>query len=90
MGGKVTKIGPSEGFCTETASSIVLVGTAHLGIPVSTTHVIAGSIMGAGSVKGSKAVRWITARRILLAWILTIPLTALCAALCYWIFSIFI
>lgn len=90
MAGKVTKIGPQEGFCTETASSIVLIGTAHFGIPVSTTHVIAGSIMGAGSVKGSKAVRWITARRILLAWILTIPLTALCAAGCYWIISIFI
>lgn len=87
MGGKVTKIGPQEGFCSETASSIVLIGTAHFGIPVSTTHVIAGSIMGAGSVKGSKAVRWITARRILWAWVLTIPLTALCSALFYFIFS---
>lgn len=89
MGTQITKIRCMEGFCAETASSLVLLGTAHFGIPVSTTHVIAGSIMGVGAIEHSGSVRWVTARKIIWAWLLTIPLTAGCAAVCYWIVSLF-
>ncbi len=61
------------------AAAFVLLGTAHFGIPVSTTHVISGSIMGVGAVEHAANVRWITARKIVWAWILTIPATALFA-----------
>jgi PiT family inorganic phosphate transporter len=83
MGTKITKIGATEGFCAETAAACVLLGTQHLGIPVSTTHVIAGSIMGVGAVKPAATVRWVTARRIVWSWLLTIPLTAACSAVIY-------
>lgn len=85
MGTGITKIRSTEGFCAESSAALVLMGTAHLGIPVSTTHVIAGSIMGVGSVEGARCVRWGTARRIVLAWFMTIPLTALCSALTYFL-----
>ena len=85
MGTKITKITAMEGFCAETSSAAVLMGTAHFGIPVSTTHVIAGSIMGVGTVEGAASVRWVTARRILWAWVLTIPLTGVCSALVYYL-----
>ncbi|MBN2189302.1 MAG: inorganic phosphate transporter [Chitinispirillaceae bacterium] len=83
MGTKITKLYAKEGFCAETASALVLMGTAHFGIPVSTTHVIAGSIMGVGTVEQAGKVRWGMARKIVWAWFLTIPLTALCSALVY-------
>ena len=83
MGTRITKIGPSEGFCSGAASAGVLFFATHLGIPVSTTHVISGSIMGVGSVGSAGKVRWITARKIIWAWLLTIPLTASCAAIAY-------
>jgi len=87
MGTGITKIRSPEGFCAESSSALVLMGTAHFGIPVSTTHVIAGSIMGVGTVKGARSVRWGTARNIIWAWFLTIPLTAICSALAYLIIS---
>ena len=90
MGTRITKIRPLEGFCAETASAIVMFVTAHFGIPVSTTHVIAGSIMGVGTVERASAVRWVTARRIVWAWLLTIPFTAACSALSYLFISLFI
>jgi PiT family inorganic phosphate transporter len=90
MGTKITKIRAKEGFCAETAAAIVLLGTAHFGIPVSTTHVIAGSIMGVGAVEQAAKVRWITARKIVYAWLLTIPVSALIAALCYLVFGSFL
>jgi inorganic phosphate transporter, PiT family len=89
MGTKITKLYAKEGFCAETASALVLMGTAHFGIPVSTTHVIAGSIMGVGMVEQAGKVRWGTARKIIWAWFLTIPLTALCAAACYSLMYVF-
>ncbi len=89
MGTKITKIHALEGFCAETAAAIVLIGTAEAGIPVSTTHVIAGSIMGVGAVEHAANVRWGTARTILWAWLLTIPATAICGALCYWTVNLF-
>ena len=76
MGTRITKIQAMEGFCAETSSAIVLLVTQHFGIPVSTTHVIAGSIMGVGTVEHAATVRWITARKILWAWLLTIPLSS--------------
>jgi inorganic phosphate transporter, PiT family len=88
MGTSITKIRSTEGFCAETAAALVLMGTAHFGIPVSTTHVIAGAIMGVGTVEGAKNVRWATARKIVWAWLLTIPLTASCSALVYGIYTL--
>lgn len=89
MGTKISKLYAKEGFCAETASALVLMGTAHFGIPVSTTHVIAGSIMGVGTVERAGKVHWVTARKIVFAWLLTIPLTALCAAACYSLMYVF-
>ncbi len=83
MGTSITKIRAMEGFCAETASALVLLATAHAGIPVSTTHVIAGSIMGVGTVEHAKNLRWGTARKIVWAWVITIPASALFSGLTY-------
>jgi Phosphate/sulphate permeases len=90
MGTSITRIRPMEGFCAETAAACVLIGTQHFGIPVSTTHVISGAIMGVGTVEHVKSVRWITARKILWAWILTIPSSAFFAFMIYKTFSVFL
>ena len=90
MGTRITKIRAMEGFCAETASSSVMLLTAHFGIPVSTTHVIAGSIMGVGTVERAAGVRWLTARKIVWAWLLTIPFTGLIGALSYYAISLFV
>jgi PiT family inorganic phosphate transporter len=87
MGTKITKIHAKEGFCAESAAALVLLGTAHFGIPVSTTHVIAGAIMGVGAVEQAAKVRWVTARKILWAWLLTIPVAAVCAAIAFFAVS---
>jgi PiT family inorganic phosphate transporter len=84
MGMKITKLKPVGGFCAETAAAASLLGTALAGIPVSTTHTIAGGIMGVGSVQRLSAVRWGVAGRIVWAWILTIPVAGIVAALCFW------
>jgi len=83
MAHRITKLRPYQGFCAETAGGVVLVGMANLGIPVSTTHAIAGSIMGVGSTKGVKSVRWGMSRNIVLAWVLTIPFSAIVGAASY-------
>ena len=80
MGMRLTKLRPVGGFCAETAGAVMLIGTAIGGIPVSTTHTITGSIMGVGTTQRFSAVRWGVAGRIVWAWILTIPLSALIAA----------
>lgn len=90
MGQKVTKLTPFEGFAAETAGAIALFGTARLGIPVSTTHTITGSIMGVGMLKRVSAVRWGVTINLIWAWVLTIPVSALLAALFYWILVPFI
>lgn len=87
MGLRLTKLRPFEGFSAETSAGGVLLFTALLGIPVSTTHTITGSIMGVGVVKRVSAVRWIVANKIIWAWILTIPVTASLAALFYLVVS---
>jgi PiT family inorganic phosphate transporter len=90
MGTSITKIRAMEGFCSNAAASVVLIGTAHMGIPVSTTHVIAGSIMGVGTVKQAGTVRWITARKIIWAWIITIPSSSIFAATTYFLLTRFL
>ena len=83
MGVKLTHLKPVGGFCAETAGAMVLFGTAMAGIPVSTTHTIAGSIMGVGSTRRISAVRWGIAGRIVIAWVVTIPIASLLAALIF-------
>ncbi|HTC93783.1 MAG TPA: inorganic phosphate transporter [Terriglobales bacterium] len=83
MGTKITKLKPVGGFCAETAAALTLVATALTGIPVSTTHTITGAIVGVGSTQHISAVRWGIARRIVWAWVLTIPAAALVAAIVF-------
>ncbi|MEO7673366.1 MAG: inorganic phosphate transporter, partial [Pyrinomonadaceae bacterium] len=83
MGTKIVKLQPVGGFCAETAGAITLFGATMAGIPVSTTHTITGSIVGVGSAKRFSAVKWGVASRIVWAWVLTIPMAALIAALSY-------
>lgn len=83
MGNRITKITPIEGFCAQTAGSLTLFITEILHVPVSTTHVITGSIIGVGSVKRLSAVRWGVTKDLLIAWILTIPVSAVMAILVY-------
>ncbi|HPG55867.1 MAG TPA: inorganic phosphate transporter [Candidatus Enterocola sp.] len=90
MGDKITKLTPVEGFCAETSGAITLFLTEVLKVPVSTTHVITGSIIGVGSVKRLSAVRWGVTVDLLVAWILTIPVSAVLAMSVYFIVSLFL
>ncbi len=85
MGTKITKVTPLEGVCAETAGALTLFTVSQMGIPVSTTHTITGSIIGVGATKRLSAVRWGVTINLLWAWILTIPVSALLAALIYWV-----
>jgi PiT family inorganic phosphate transporter len=85
MGMKITKLAPFGGFSAETSAASVLFLTAHLGIPVSTTHTIAGAIIGVGVTRRLSAVRWWVARRIVYAWVLTIPASAAISAATYYL-----
>jgi PiT family inorganic phosphate transporter len=90
MGQKITKLKPVGGFCAETGGAITLFLATGLGIPVSTTHTITGSIVGVGSAQSASAVRWGVAGNIVLAWILTIPCAAAMSAIAWWAsFSLF-
>jgi PiT family inorganic phosphate transporter len=84
MGQKITKLKPFEGFCAETAGALTLFGATHFGIPVSTTHTITGSIIGAGARKGVSAVKWGVTTKIFWAWILTIPVSAIFSAIVFY------
>jgi PiT family inorganic phosphate transporter len=90
MGSKITKLRPVGGFAAESAGAITLFGTALAGIPVSTTHTITGAIVGVGATYRLSAVRWGVARRIVWAWIFTIPASAVIAAACYWVIRLFL
>lgn len=90
MGQRITKLKPFEGFCAETAGALTLFGATHFGIPVSTTHTITGSIMGAGARRGLGAVRWGVTRKIFWAWVLTIPVSAMISALVYLLLNLVI
>ncbi len=89
MGSKITKVTPLEGVCAETAGATTLFLTEQMGIPVSTTHTITGAIIGVGATKRLSAVRWGVTINLLWAWILTIPISALIAAITYGIVNIF-
>ncbi len=89
MGSKITKLKPVGGFCAEAAGAITLFGTALAGIPVSTTHTITGAIVGVGTTNRVSAVRWGIARRIVWAWVLTIPASAGVAMLAFWLIRLF-
>jgi PiT family inorganic phosphate transporter len=90
MGTRITKVTPLEGVSAETAGAATLFLTEHLGIPVSTTHTITGAIIGVGATKRLSAVRWGVTVNLLWAWILTIPVSALLAAIAFYILKIFI
>jgi PiT family inorganic phosphate transporter len=81
MGQRITKLRPIDGFCAETASAFSIFFATHLGVPVSTTHVITGAISGVGTAKRASAVRWHVALRIVWAWIFTIPCAGLIAVI---------
>ena len=91
MGSKITRLSPQQGVCAELGGSIMLFGATWLGIPVSTTHTITGSIMGVGAARRASAVRWGVAGNIVWAWIFTIPASAFVAAVFYgvslWLFD---
>ncbi|MDR0829346.1 MAG: inorganic phosphate transporter [Prevotellaceae bacterium] len=89
MGNKITKLTVMEGFAAQTSGALTLFITEILKVPVSTTHVITGSIMGVGAVKRLSAVRWGVTKDLLVAWLLTIPVSALLAATVYFIVSLF-
>jgi PiT family inorganic phosphate transporter len=87
MGTRITKLRPFGGFCAETAGGITVLLASHLGVPVSTTHTITGAIIGVGAAQRLSAVRWGVAKRIVWAWILTMPMSAVIAALAYLVLS---
>jgi PiT family inorganic phosphate transporter len=86
MGQKLVKLQPVQGFAAETTAACVIYGASMLGVPVSTTHVISTSIMGVGATKRLSAVKWGVVERIVWAWVLTLPVTALLGAAFVWLF----
>jgi inorganic phosphate transporter, PiT family len=90
MGTKITKLQPIGGFCAELASAVSIIGASLGGIPVSTTHTIAGAIMGVGATRRLTAVRWGVAGTLVWAWVLTIPITALVSAIIYSLSVVFL
>jgi PiT family inorganic phosphate transporter len=89
MGSKITRLTPMQGFCAEAGGAATLFAATWLGIPVSTTHTITGAIIGVGAARRMQAVRWSVANNIVIAWIITIPATAVIAALFYWLSGVF-
>ena len=83
MGSKITRLTPMQGFCAETGGAITLFTATWIGVPVSTTHTITGAIVGVGAARRMTAVRWGVARRIVVAWVVTLPMAAAMAALAY-------
>jgi PiT family inorganic phosphate transporter len=90
MGSKITRLTPVQGFCAETGGAITLFMATGLGIPVSTTHTITGSIIGVGAARRISAVRWNVANNIVVAWIITIPASGGIAALAYAVVGLFV
>jgi PiT family inorganic phosphate transporter len=90
VGTRITHLTPMQGFCAETGGAIALFGATWLGIPVSTTHTITGSIVGVGAARRVSAVRWGVTRGILVAWVVTLPASALVAAGCYRLATLFL
>jgi PiT family inorganic phosphate transporter len=90
MGTRLTRLRPRSGFCAETGAAISILFATWLGLPVSSTHAIAGAIVGVGSIQRTRAVRWNVARGIVTAWILTIPAAAVVSAIVYSVIRVFI
>jgi PiT family inorganic phosphate transporter len=88
MGMKLTKLKPVHGFAAETAGAATLFIATNLGIPVSTTHTISGSIVGVGTTVSSSGIKWDTVSRIIISWIVTIPFAGISAAIIFWIFKL--
>ena len=88
MGSRITRLNPMQGFCAETGGAITLFGATWLGIPVSTTHTITGAIVGVGAARRVSAVRWGIAGSIVVAWVITMPATAIIAAIVYGLTSL--
>jgi len=89
MGSKITKLKPVNGFCAETGAALTLFIATLMGIPVSSTHTITGSIVGVGSAQKSTSIRWTLARRIVWAWIITIPCAAFVSGGTWWLINFF-
>lgn len=89
MGSKLTKLNHHSGFCASSAGSVVVFGASALGIPVSTTHAITGSVVGTGAARRASAVRWSVASRVIIAWFITIPASAIVGAIFYWLTLLF-
>jgi PiT family inorganic phosphate transporter len=87
MGTRITKLNQHQGFSASLGGSVMLFAASYLGIPVSTTHTITGCVIGAGAARRASAVRWGIAKNVMVAWIITIPASALVAAIFYWIAS---
>ncbi|HEX3423691.1 MAG TPA: anion permease, partial [Sphingomicrobium sp.] len=87
MGTRITKLNQHQGFSASLGGSVMLFAASYLGIPVSTTHTIAGCVIGAGTARRASAVRWGLAGNVAIAWVITIPASALVAALFYWLIS---
>jgi inorganic phosphate transporter, PiT family len=85
MGMKLTKLKPVHGFCAETAGAVTIFLATNLGIPVSTTHTIAGSIVGVGATTNIAGIKWAIATRIVMAWLITIPFSAIISAICFYV-----
>jgi PiT family inorganic phosphate transporter len=83
MGTKIVKLQPINGFASDTGAAITITTASFFGLPVSTTHVVSGAIMGVGATRRLSAVRWGVARTMVMAWVFTIPITATLAALLY-------
>ena len=89
MGSKITRLTPVQGFCAETGGAITLFAATWMGIPVSTTHTITGSIIGVGAARKVSAVRWNVANNIVFAWLITMPASGIMAAVTYWLAGLF-
>ncbi len=89
VGGRIIKMDPAQGFAAQSAAAAVVLGASSLGYPLSTTHVISGSVMGAGAAKSVSAVRWGVAGNIVRAWVLTLPAAAILSAIVFHISAIF-
>jgi PiT family inorganic phosphate transporter len=90
VGSRITHLTPIQGFCAETGGTIALFGATWLGIPVSTTHTVTGSIIGVGAARRVSAVRWGVTHNIAVAWVVTLPTSALVAAGCYRLATLFL
>jgi PiT family inorganic phosphate transporter len=88
MGSRITRLTPMQGFCAETGGAATLFLATWFGVPVSTTHTITGAIIGVGAARRTSAVRWNVASSIVVAWVITIPASALVAWACYWIAAV--